>query len=90
MTGRMSWGRRRTVSLRGVRPEQHRRKRGHVSLFGKLIERICRGTTTQADAWHVLSLHSRMIRAEAERDVLRATIRQMEEGMERETLRDWR
>ena len=64
-------------TLVGTFPPQHLRKRGQRTAFARLLRRIQMGTTTDADMWRVLSLRSRLIRAEAERDALREGVEEL-------------
>jgi len=82
MTGHITIATRSHLSFRGTRPPQHHRKRGHTSAFARLLRRIQTGMTTDADMWRVLSLRSRLIRAEAERDAMREGVEELRARLE--------
>ena len=51
-------------------PPQHHRKRGHMPQLWRILRRVSRGMTTHTDAdwllWEIITLRSRLDRAEGE------------------------
>ena len=60
------------------KPPQHHRKRGHMPQLWRVLRRVSRGMTTHTDAdwllWEIITLRSRLDRAEGELKGMRRAI----------------